>query len=79
MSRLRMKFGNYNTDLRLLAYLNIFHLFNGSVNLLSGIKARYPSKLFCQIERVLKAATKEGYYRINPREDLKAKSGKNKS
>jgi len=37
-----------------------------------------PANYFCQFKKVLKAATKEGYYRYSPSEDLKSKSKKNK-
>jgi len=44
--------------------------------LLDRFNGDTPANYFSRFKNVLKAATKEGYYRINPVEDVKAKSGK---
>lgn len=42
--------------------------------LLKNFNGDTPANYFARFKRVIKAATKEGYYRYNPAEDVKAKS-----
>ncbi len=42
--------------------------------LLDNFTGDTPANYYARFKKVLKAATKEGYYRINPAEDIKAKS-----
>lgn len=46
--------------------------------LLDKFNGDTPANYFSRLKRVIKAATKEGYFRINPAEDVAAKSNKNK-
>jgi len=38
-----------------------------------------PANYFSRFKKVIKAATKQGYFRINPAEDLAAKGNRNKA
>ena len=44
--------------------------------LLDRFKGDTPMNYFSELKRMIKTATKQGYYRINPAEDVKAKQGK---
>ncbi len=46
--------------------------------LLNGFNGDTPSNYFSRYKKMLKAATKQGYFRINPAEDIAAKANKNK-
>lgn len=46
--------------------------------LLDKFNGDTPMNYFSEFKRMVKAATKQGYYRYNPAEDVKAKAGKNR-
>jgi len=47
-------------------------------HLLDNFNGDTPMNYFSEFKRMIKAATKQGYFRINPAEDVKAKAGKNR-
>ena len=47
-------------------------------HLLDNFNGDTPMNYFSEFKRMIKAATKQGYFRINPAEDVKAKTGKNR-
>lgn len=47
-------------------------------HLLDNFNGDTPMNYFSEFKRMIKAATKQGYFRINPAEDIKAKTGKNR-
>jgi integrase len=46
--------------------------------LLDRFNGDTPMNYFSEFKRMIKAATKQGYFRMNPAEDIKAKTGKNR-
>jgi len=46
--------------------------------LLDKFNGDTPMNYFSEFKRMIKASTKQGYFRINPAEDVKAKTGKNR-
>lgn len=46
--------------------------------LLNHFDGDTPMNYFSEFKRMIKAATKQGYFRINPAEDVKAKAAKNR-
>src|SRR6202035_86906 len=46
--------------------------------LLDRFNGDTPMNYFSEFKRMIKAATKQGYFRINPADDVKAKTGKNR-
>jgi integrase len=47
-------------------------------HLLDNFNGDTPMNYFSEFKRMIKAATKQGYFRNNPAEDIKAKAGKNR-
>jgi len=47
-------------------------------HLLDRLNGECPANYFAAFKRVLKAATKDGYYRLSPADDVKSKENKNK-
>src|SRR5450631_1917163 len=46
--------------------------------LLDKFNGDTPMNYFSEFKRMIKSATKQGYFRINPAEDIRAKAGKNR-
>jgi integrase len=47
-------------------------------HLLDNFNGDTPMNYFSEFKRMIKAATKQGYFRINPAEDIRSKAGKNR-